>query len=75
METYLKFLLQFAIRDEEFTNSHIFIQNDYESLRVRMSPKPMIVVEVRVRKTIIVAEEKNEDDSLLGEHKRTKVIS
>jgi len=69
VENYLKFLLQFAIRDEEFTSSRAFTQNEYEKLRVRMSPKPMIVIEVRIRKNMT---EKKDKDSNGGETKGTE---
>ena len=64
MEEYLRFLLQFAIRDEQFRNSKSFEDNEYETLKVRMSPKALIIVEVGVKKTRIVDPSKIDDDPM-----------
>jgi hypothetical protein len=64
MEEYLRFLLQFAIRDEQFRNSKSFEDNEYETLKVRMSPKALIIVEVGVKKTRIVDPLKIDDEPM-----------
>ena len=53
-EDYLKFLLSFAIRDRNFTQSKCYQQGDFEHLKIKMSSRPMIIIEVRIKRSLRV---------------------
>ena len=49
-------MLQFAIRDAQFVNSKLYeMHPEFEELRVKMNPKPLVIVEVRVRKNTVTS--------------------
>lgn len=52
IEVFLRFLLKYAIRDVEFKKSRLFYNYGFDKIPVIMSPKPMITIEVRIKKSI-----------------------
>lgn len=60
IEVYMRFLLKYAMRDLEFRRSRLFITLGFDKIPVIMGSKPMIVIEVRIKKSII---EMNSADS------------
>ncbi len=52
IELFLKFLLKYAMRDIEFRKSRIFQNHGFDKIPVIMSPKPLIIIEVRIKKSV-----------------------
>jgi len=52
IDSYMKFLLSFAIRDRNFTQSKFYQQSDFEHLYLKMSSTPMIIIEVRIKRSL-----------------------
>jgi hypothetical protein len=52
IELFLKFLLKYAMRDIEFRKSRLFQNHGFDKIPVIMSPKPLITIEVRIKKSV-----------------------
>ncbi len=52
IEVFLRFLLKYAMRDAEFRKSRLFYNFGFDKIPVIMSLKPMIKIEVRIKKSI-----------------------
>lgn len=49
----MRFLLKYAMRDIEFRKSRLFQNHGFDKIPVIMSPKPLITIEVRIKKSVV----------------------
>lgn len=70
-DAYMSFLLSFAIRDRNFSQSKLYKQSEFEHLKIKMSSKPMIIIEVRIKRSLAGKKEEetlNNDANLSGKY-------